>query len=41
MCETEDPITGQKDGTTLIRLSVVNGLNPAQVLIDTLVQPTW
>lgn len=39
MCETADPVTGEKDKNSLIRFSVVNGLNPSQVLLDTLVQP--
>ena len=32
MCVTEDPVTREKDGSTLIRLSVVNGLQPSEVL---------
>ena len=40
MCETEDPLTGAKDSNSLIRLSVVNGLNASEVLLDVLVQPT-
>lgn len=39
MCETTDPVTGLKDGKTLIRLSVVNGDNKDEVLIDTLINP--
>lgn len=38
MCETEDPVTQVRE-STLIRLSVVNGFNPEEVLIDTLVAP--
>ena len=26
MCETEDPVTGDKNSLTLVRLSVVNGI---------------
>jgi RNA exonuclease 1 len=39
MCETTDPVTGVKDKNALIRFSIVNGLDPSQVLLDTLVQP--
>lgn len=39
MCESLDPLTGAKDDKTLIRVSVVNGLDPTQVLLDALVQP--
>lgn len=37
MCECSDPVTGSRDKNCLIRLSVVNGLDPSQVFIDTLV----
>lgn len=40
MCECADPVTGARDKNSLIRLSVVNGLDPAQVFIDTLVAPS-
>eukprot|EP01031_Cornospumella_fuschlensis_P036591 gene36591-44388_t len=40
MCECTDPVDGKKDKNALIRLSVVNGLDPNQVLIDTLVAPS-
>lgn len=39
MCETTDPVTGVKDGSTLIRFSMVNGLNPSEVIVDSLVNP--
>jgi DNA polymerase III epsilon subunit-like protein len=39
MCETTDPVTGVKDGSTLIRFSMVNGLNPKEVIVDSLVNP--
>ena len=39
MCETMDPVTGDKIGNALIRLSVINGQDPAEVIIDTLVAP--
>ena len=39
MCETSDPVTGIKDGSTLIRFSMVNGLNPSEVIVDSLVNP--
>ena len=39
MCVTEDPVTREKDRYSLIRLSVVNGFEPSQILIDTLVNP--
>lgn len=38
MCETADPVTGDRE-STLIRVSVVNGYNPDEVLLDTLVTP--
>ena len=31
MCETTDPVTGVKDHCNLIRVSVVNGLDPSEV----------
>lgn len=31
MCETKDPVTGGRNGQTLIRMSVVNGLNRDEV----------
>ena len=40
MCASADPVTGITDPCTLIRFSVVNGLDPSQVLIDELVQPS-
>jgi DNA polymerase III epsilon subunit-like protein len=41
MCETTCPLTGIVDGKALCRLSVINGLNPDEILIDTLVKPDW
>lgn len=32
MCETVDPVTGVKNPLSLVRLSVVNGLNPKEVM---------
>ena len=40
MCESQDPLTNLKDNKTLIRVSVVNGLDPTHVLLDALVQPS-
>lgn len=39
MCQTTDPVTDKDDTSALIRFSVVNGLNPSEILIDSLVQP--
>jgi len=41
MCATKDPDTGKIDPKALCRLSVVNAVNPDEVLIDTLVKPKW
>ncbi|GMH75731.1 hypothetical protein TL16_g06854 [Triparma laevis f. inornata] len=41
MVETKDPLTGEIDSKSLSRLSVIDGLNPENVLIDTLVKPYW
>jgi RNA exonuclease 1 len=41
MCETKDPQTGKVDGKALCRISVVNGLDPSDILLDTLVKPEW
>ena len=41
MCQTTDPLTGERDNNALIRFSVVNGLNPDQVLLDRLVKPQF
>ena len=41
MCETKDPLTGNTDHKALCRLSVVNAVDPDDVLIDTLVKPKW
>jgi DNA polymerase III epsilon subunit-like protein len=40
MCETTDPVSGVKDQCSLIRFSVIDGLNPSNVIIDELVQPS-
>ena len=40
MCETMDPVTGQRDPASLVRISVVNGLAPDDTLLDTLVAPS-
>jgi len=41
MCGTKDPITGNTDAKALCRVSIVNGENPEEVLLDTLVKPNW
>ncbi|GMH80177.1 hypothetical protein TrST_g12173 [Triparma strigata] len=41
MVETRDPLTGKIDSKSLSRLSVIDGENPSNVLIDTLVKPYW
>lgn len=41
MCETQDPLSGAKNPKALCRLSVVNAENPEEVLLDTLVKPSW
>ncbi|KAG7342121.1 exonuclease [Nitzschia inconspicua] len=41
MCETQDPLSGAKNSKALCRLSVVNADDPTQVLLDTLVKPSW
>ena len=41
MCETKDPISGNVDTKALCRISIVNGDNPSEVLLDTLVKPQW
>ncbi len=41
MCETKDPDSGTHDHKALCRLSVVNAVNPSEVLLDTLVKPVW
>mmetsp|Transcript_46833 Transcript_46833/g.114208 ORF Transcript_46833/g.114208 Transcript_46833/m.114208 type:complete len:640 (-) Transcript_46833:123-2042(-) len=41
MCESEDPLTGAKNHKALCRLSVVNAEKPDEVLLDTLVKPSW
>ena len=39
MCETVDPVTGQRTSNSLIRFSVINGTNPSEVIVDSLVNP--
>lgn len=41
MCETKDPQSGKVNGKALCRISVVNALDPSDVLLDTLVKPEW
>lgn len=41
MCQTTDPLTRERDNNALIRFSVVNGLDPTEVLIDQLVKPAF
>lgn len=41
MCETKCPKTGVHDHKALCRLSIVNAVNPEDVLLDTLVKPDW
>lgn len=41
MCQTADPLTGEKDSSALLRVSIVDGMNPSKVILDTLVLPTW
>jgi len=41
MVETKDPLTGRVDAKALARMSVIDGENPDNVLIDTLVKPYW
>ena len=41
MCETADPVSGQKNHNALCRVSIVNAENPDEVLLDSLVKPAW
>ena len=41
MCETRDPVSGEKNHNALCRVSIVNAENPDEVLLDTLVKPSW
>jgi RNA exonuclease 1 len=41
MCETQDPLSGAKNPKALCRISVVNAEKPQEVLLDTLVRPSW
>jgi DNA polymerase III epsilon subunit-like protein len=41
MCQTTDPVTKERDNNALIRFSIVNGLNPSEVLFDQLVKPLY
>jgi RNA exonuclease 1 len=36
-----DPVTEAKNPSALVRVSIVNGLNPSEVLLDSLVAPSW
>jgi RNA exonuclease 1 len=41
MCETQDPVSGARDSKALCRVSIVNGQDPSEILLDTLVKPSW
>ena len=41
MCETQDPVSGVKNHNALCRVSIVNAENPDEVLLDSLVKPSW
>merc|ERR1712174_13701 len=41
MAGTKNPKTHETNSSALIRLAAVNGENPDDVLIDTLVKPEW
>lgn len=41
MCETQDPLSGNKNHKALCRVSIVNAENTEEVLLDTLVKPAW
>jgi RNA exonuclease 1 len=41
MCETQDPVTKKKNHKALCRISIINGDDPKEVLLDTLVKPDW
>jgi len=41
MCETKDPVSGLVDSKSLCRLSIVNGSDKNDVLLNTLVKPIW
>ncbi|CAM9541010.1 unnamed protein product [Chrysoparadoxa australica] len=40
MCMSQDPVSGEKNGKELVRLSVIDATTD-DVLLDTLVKPTW
>ncbi len=40
MCQTTDPLTNEHESNALLRFSIVNGLNPDEVVIDQLVSPS-
>ncbi len=40
MCETQDPVTNEKESNSLVRFSVIDATDPSRVLIDQLVCPT-
>lgn len=41
MCETTDPVSGNKNHSALCRISIVNAEDPEDVLLNTLVKPAW
>ncbi|CAJ1968233.1 unnamed protein product [Cylindrotheca closterium] len=41
MCETTDPESGSRNTKALCRLSVINAERPDEVILDTLVKPSW
>ena len=40
MCSTKDPVSGNKDDKALLRISVVNGNNIEDIILDSLVMPS-
>ena len=41
MCQTKNPVTGETNNKALCRISIVNAVDPDEVLLDTLVKPAW
>jgi len=41
MCETKDPVSGLRNPRALCRLSIINGSDENDVLLNTLVKPSW
>lgn len=41
MCQSKDPLSGNVNNKELCRISVVNGIDTSDVLLDTLVKPKW